>query len=407
MQPTSKRALLILFLTVFIDLLGFGIVLPLLPRYGEQLDADGFTLGLLMASFSAMQFLFAPIWGRLSDRFGRRPILLIGLAGSVVFYALFGFASMYASLTWMFLSRIGAGIAGATISTAQAYIADSTTPDRRTAGMALIGAAFGIGFTFGPLLGALALTFSETSGSLSPAVGFLASGLSAVALLMAFFMLPESLTPEARPADRHWFDVDSFRLALATPAVGSLILVFFVATIGFAMFESTLALLSKHAFEMSNKGNLYLFAYVGLVLTLTQGVLIRRLSKRLADETLARIGLVTMIVGMAGMVVVCRTQSWPLLLVVLALLVVGYAFTTPSVQAMISRRSRSDQQGGILGANQSGSAMARILGPVVGMVLFGEHGATMTYPYWLGAGLSAATLVVLLRVRAGGDADPR
>ena len=173
-----KRAgLMIVFVTVFIDLLGFGIVLPLLPRYGKAFHADNMTLGLLMASFSAMQFLFAPIWGRLSDRVGRRPILILGLAGSTIFYTLFGYATSLGGdatwmgmgvIAWLFISRIGAGIAGATIPTAQAYIADVTGKRERGKGMALIGAAFGIGFTFGPLIGTPRALTSRLGSAPSP-----------------------------------------------------------------------------------------------------------------------------------------------------------------------------------------------------------------------------------------------
>src|SRR5947207_8917718 len=166
-ETPRKGSLLVLFLTVFIDLLGFGIVLPLLPIYGRYFSggeqARAWILGALMASFSAMQFLFAPIWGRISDRIGRRPVLMLGLAGSVVFYFLFGLATIWESLILLFVARVGAGICGATISTAQAYIADCTSLQDRPKGMALIGAAFGLGFTFGPLFGALAFpTGSET-----------------------------------------------------------------------------------------------------------------------------------------------------------------------------------------------------------------------------------------------------
>ena len=160
-SPPRRSALLIIFLTVFIDLLGFGMVLPLLPIYGQHFaEMHGFTeqqtgivVGLLMSSFSAMQFLFLPIWGRLSDRFGRRPIVILGLAGSTLFYAMFGLATMWRSLAGLFITRIGAGIAGATISTAQAFIADCTGKQERAKGMALIGAAFALGFTVGPVLG--------------------------------------------------------------------------------------------------------------------------------------------------------------------------------------------------------------------------------------------------------------
>ena len=196
---TPRSALLIVFLVVFIDLLGFGIVLPLLPLYGDDyLNAylpgganspeGGAILGLLMSSFSFMQFIFAPIWGRVSDRIGRRPILLTGLVGSVLFYALFGYASDLPTtsaglaLALLFAARIGQGVAGATIATAQAVIADCTTPDKRRHGMALIGAAFGIGFTFGPLVGAGALAlFPQHRG----ATGYAAALLSGIALILA------------------------------------------------------------------------------------------------------------------------------------------------------------------------------------------------------------------------------
>ncbi len=193
-EAPRKASLLVIFLTVFIDLLGFGIVVPLLPVYAHEFGVDehGIELGLLMASFSAMQFIFAPLWGRLSDRIGRRPVLIIGLVGSTFFYAMFGLATIWRSLTWLFITRLGAGIAGATISTTQAYIADVTSLETRQKGMALIGAAFGLGFTFGPLLAAAAVV-SAGNQELSPAPGFAASVLSGVALLLAIFLLPESL----------------------------------------------------------------------------------------------------------------------------------------------------------------------------------------------------------------------
>src|SRR5438132_2321599 len=199
LDPRANRsALLIVFLVMFIDLLGFGIVLPLLPRYGREIldplypgyenrRIQSMILGLLMSSFSLMQFVFAPIWGRLSDRMGRRPFLLLGLTGSVLFYALFGFASDLGpgrellSLFLLFVARIGAGIAGATVSTAQAVIADSTPPEHRSHGMALIGAAFGIGFTFGPLIGAGAMVLFPNRHEV---IGYFAAGLSLVALLL-------------------------------------------------------------------------------------------------------------------------------------------------------------------------------------------------------------------------------
>lgn len=396
-MDSRKRALMIIFVTVFIDLLGFGIVLPLLPRYGERLGATATTLGLLMASFSAMQFIFTPIWGRVSDRIGRRPILLLGLAGSVIFYALFGVASTMESLVLMFVARIGAGISGATIATAQAFIADSTPPERRSKGMALIGAAFGIGFTFGPLLGSLALfldtgdlalaapaevaiaTGPAAAGALSPMPGYLASAVSAVAFLLAIAMLPESLSADSRTPRHDWFDLANFRLALSAPAVASLINVFFIATVAFAMFESTLSLVSSSVFGLGDSQNFYLFAFIGFSLMFAQGVVVRRMSGKVSDERMARIGLATLIAGLIGVALGPRVGSLTFFAIMIVVMVHGFAFMTTSLQSLISRRSRADQQGGILGVNQAGSALARIVGPFAGIKLFGDYGANFPY----------------------------
>src|SRR3954467_11181780 len=186
--PASRGSLLVIFLTVFIDLLGFGMVLPLLPIYAKKFGVEekGWVIGLLMASFSAMTFIFAPLWGRASDRIGRRPVLIVGLIGSVGFYLLFRIATIFQSMTLLFIARIGAGIAGATIPAAQAYIADMTSLQNRAKGMALIGAAFGLGFTFGPPLGPAAYLFSGDMET-SPWPGFVAAILSGIACLLAIF----------------------------------------------------------------------------------------------------------------------------------------------------------------------------------------------------------------------------
>ena len=222
-------------------------MLPLLPIYGEQFAVEhglsdaqtGWVVGLLMASFSAMQFLFLPLWGRLSDIFGRRPILLMGLAGSTIFYTLFGLATQWQSLTWLFVARIGAGIAGATISTAQAYIADTTSAENRTKGMAMIGAAFALGFTVGPIIGAVSLLVSS-SADVSPWPGYFAAGLSGTALLLALWLLPESKTTQSKHASRNLLDWEGLQLALSIPSIGMLLLTSFIVICSLAAFESTL-----------------------------------------------------------------------------------------------------------------------------------------------------------------------
>jgi len=407
--PNPKRGpLLVVFLAVFIDLLGFGIVLPLLPIYAKYMTADssGMVLGLLMASYSAMQFLFAPLWGRVSDRIGRRPVLMLGLSGSVVFYALFGIASLQSSLLWMFVSRIGAGIAGATIPTAQAYIADTTSRENRAKGMALIGAAFGLGFTFGPLLAATALISSgEAQAHLSPWPGFTASILSAGALLLAYFKLPESLKPDSLPSARRLLDLATLRTALAIPTVATLMLISFVSILAFSGFESVLSMLLKTDTAQGGFGYglievLVLYAGLGFMHALAQGM-VRGMSSRTSETRLATGGATVAIAGFVLLVIAIDRQSLGLLMGAMTVEAVGFAFLPPTIQALISRRSDPARQGSILGVAQSVSAMARILGHAICFPLFY---ITTTMPFIAGAALMAVALLLVSTVaRRGGD----
>ena len=416
--PTAPRsAMFIVFLVVFIDLLGFGIVLPLLPRYAADYlppdlsgPAAGFVIGILISSFSAMQFLFAPLWGRVSDRVGRKPILLIGLAGSVVFYALFGFASELdpqtagtLALTLIFLSRIGAGISGATISTAAAVIADCTTRENRARGMALIGAAFGIGFTFGPLIAWLGLeVFQHYRGG----PGYIAAVLSLGALILGIRLLPETRRP-GRPSERRsWLDLHGLYSTLRTPTVGLLVFTFFLATFAFANFEGTLSMLTKEAFNYQNEDMYLIFAYVGFMLMLAQGAVYRPLAKRVGEVPFIRAGALLMCLGLCGVAVVgasASTGSTGLLVwffLALACSVFGFAFLNPSVQGLVSKRSDPTRQGEVLGVNQSFSALARILGPVIGMTLFGLT-ASHVLPYITASALLAVVFLLTWKVRGG------
>jgi MFS family permease len=441
--PSNRAALLIVFLVVFIDLLGFGIVLPLLPLYAEELvrplfpgqaahAAHGAILGLLMACFSLMQFIFAPLWGRVSDRIGRRPILLLGLAGSVLFYGLFAVASELGlgglqapalGLALLFIARLGAGVAGATISTAQAVIADCTPPDKRARGMALIGAAFGIGFTFGPLLG-YASMFVPTPA----APGAAASLLSLVALVLAWRLLPETLRTGAPPVGRRgWLNVGRLLEVLRMPSVGVLVATFFLATFAFGSLESTLALVSKYLLtgrveevqlmtreemRQADQTIFLVFAYVGLVLMLTQGLVYRRLVQRVGEVRFMQLGLLLMTLGLAGGVEglefrVQLTEAgllMPAALGAMTVAVIGFAFLTPSVQALISRRSDPTRQGEVLGVNQSAAALARILGPFLGIQLFFLRGPSEppALPYICGGFLMAAVFLFSLRIQQEG-----
>lgn len=395
-SPPRRASLAAIFAVVFIDLLGFGIVLPLLPRYGEYFAARGLVLGALVASFSAMQFLFAPLWGRLSDRVGRRPVLLIGLCGSSSSYLLFGWATSLKAdsvwlglspLAWLFVSRIGAGIAGATISTAQAYIADVTPEDKRAKGMALIGAAFGCGFTFGPLLGAMFVSGDPTAAP-SPYPGYLAAALSFAALIAAAAVLKEPQRHASRTGSRPSLS----RLAmLNNPARVALFGQIFITTGAFAIFESTLSLLSQ-SLGYSDRANFYLFAYIGLTLTIAQGLLVRRLATKLREKWMAPLGLALLALGLAALSVVEMIYAADPIafFITLSVCVIGFAFVTPALQSLLSLSAADNEQGAVLGLGQSANALARIAGPAIGLPLFMAYAAPLTY------GLAALLMVMAL-----------
>ena len=375
MSKSPRRgSLLVIFLTVFIDLLGFGIVLPLLPIYADEftLDESGIQLGLLMASFSAMQFIFAPIWGRLSDRIGRRPVILIGLFGSVVFYALFGYGTVRSSMMLLFISRIGAGVSGATISTAQAYIADSTSLEKR----ASRHGAHRNGIWTGVYLRSIAWLprGAHWDGGSRPLPGFVAAGLSFFAFVVAIFALPESLHTESETASHTFFDVEAWRMALSIPSVGVILVSIFVCVFSFANFETTLAMLIKGntdpaAFKLSFRQVCLTFAYIGFVLALVQGGLVRRLAGKVSEGAMAATGAAAEVIGFACLIVAIYQSSTTMLYVALTIVVGGFAFITPSLNSLLSRRSDPKRQGAILGIGQSTSSLARIVGAGLGIPL--------------------------------------
>jgi DHA1 family tetracycline resistance protein-like MFS transporter len=413
--PIRRSAMFVAFLVVAIDLLGFGIVLPLMPRLADQymhglysLEAEGVLIGVLYSSFSLMQLIFSPMWGRVSDRVGRRPILLMSLAGSVLFYALFGIASSLPTeqatlaLALLLLSRIGAGIAGASVSTAAAVIADCTTPEKRAKGMALIGAAFGIGFTFGPLI---AWFGDEVFQGERWGPGAAASGLSLIALLLAAFIFKETLRPGPKPP-REFFSLRRTAEVLRMPTVGVLILIYFLAIFGFANFEGTLSLFTKDAFGMNERDNYLVFAYIGFVLMVAQGGIYRPLAGRLSETPLMKFGVAMMLVGLAGLAAVAwlhgsvDVAQWlkPLFYASVTVAVTGFAFVNPSVTALVSRRADPHRQGEVLGVNQSCSALGRILGPFVGSAVFFLT-PSRVLPFAVAAGVMVIVILLLPRIK--------
>ena len=354
--------LVIIFITVFIDLLGFGIIIPLLPFYAETFGASALVVGLLSTSFSLMQFLFAPIWGRLSDIFGRRPIILAGLLGSAVSYLAFGLA---ASLPMLFAARILAGIAGANIPTAQAFIADSTTPENRAKGMGLVGAAFGLGFIFGPAIGG----FLSHWGYSAPA--FFAATLSLANFSAALFFLPESLPPEKRGPRARPGRVAAFQRAWSRPKLALVLAVSFLVMTAFASFESMFALFVESRFEFGATTIGYLFAWVGVVLATVQGVIVGRVVPRVGEHRLVPAAILVMVFALAG---IATAPSVVLLMAAMGLLAMGMGFNSPSMLSVVSRLADPADQGSTLGVSQSLASLARIVGPLWGGFVFDRFG---------------------------------
>lgn len=369
-SPSDRSTLSIIFVTVFVDLLGFGIVIPLLPYYAETFHASGFVAGAVVACYSAMQFVFAPLWGRLSDRVGRRPVILISLLASTASYVLFAAAN---GLGLLFASRLLAGAGGANIAVAQAFIADTTSERDRAKGMGLIGAAFGLGFTFGPAIGGLL----AARGHWAP--GAAAAVICGINLLLAFWRLPESLPLEQRrprTAAKRSHPLFELAGALRRPGLALLLALFAAAVFSFATMETTLSLLCAGSFHLSATQIYWLFGYMGLLTSLVQGGLIGRLSARLSERRLTVGGC-----GLLALGLVATPFARPVLYLLLALasLAVGQGIASPTLASLISKASGAGEQGGVLGLSQSLGSLARILGPLWGGLLFDAAGPSAPY----------------------------
>jgi MFS transporter, DHA1 family, tetracycline resistance protein len=384
--PTGRRALTTIFLTILLDLIGFGMILPLLPFYAQELRATPFRIGLLFSSYSLAQLLFAPMLGRLSDRVGRRPVLLASIAGGAASYLLFAWASSYAVLL---LARWLSGMAAANYAIAQAYMADVSSPENRSRAMGLVGAAFGLGFVLGPALGGVLAHYGGPR-----LVPLTAAILSGVNFLIALFGLPESLSPELRGRQTgSWLGIASLRAAWRDSAVRGLMLLFFLVMFCFSMMETTLALFCQERFGFGTRETSWLFVFVGVVLVVVQGGLLGRLIQRFGERSLIRSGIVLMAAGLA---LLPLTSYLGLLLASLFLLAVGQGVHNPSSLGLLSRLTDEGSQGGVIGVSRSFGALARTLGPATGTWIFGAVG--VGWPFWTASGLMLVALFVALAV---------
>ncbi len=385
------------------DLVGFGIVLPLLPIYADRFGASGTQIGILVLSYSAAQLLFAPIWGRFSDRFGRRPILIIGLLGSAASYLVFAYAG---SILVLLVSRIMAGIGGANIPVAQAYIADITPPKDRAGNMGLIGAAFGLGFIFGPAIGGL---LAPVAAELP---GLAAAGLCGANAILAIFLLPESLSRDERktlavvraetmqPGVTLFLGgaspsrIDEFKLILQNPGFVRALVLSFIFTTAFSIMHPIFPLFATGRFGLNERDVGWLFAFIGVISAVMQGGVVRLVVGRLGEVNLIRICAVPFV---AGFSIIGAANTVPVLLGGLALLAVGFGGTLPSLVSLLSRSAPEELQGGSLGVGQSAGALARVVGPFMAGVLWDALGTSA--PYYVAAAIGAVAGLWGLRLR--------
>jgi len=368
----NKSALALIFLTVFIDLLGFGILIPILPSFSVKvLKIDETEIGITIAIYSLIQMLFNPILGKYSDKHGRKPVIVVCLLINAIGYLVFSFTHSYLMLI---ISRVIAGIGGSSIAVAQAYIADVTTKENRSKGMGLIGSAFGLGFVFGPLIGGLLSNYGYA------VTGFVAAGFSLIAFTLTIIYLPESLNSKenaeiSKPSQgRKLLDIEGMKRILKKPDLALLIMLFFILTFSFANIYGTFALLGLKVYGFTDMQNGYMYGITGITQAIIQGGLIGRINKLFSKRKILTSGLFMMTIALA---MVPYGQTFLGLAIVSIVLSFGSGIFQPTILSLISEVSSEAEQGITLGLNQSLSAFARVLGPLWGGFAFEYLG----YPF--------------------------
>jgi len=404
-DPRTRRVLGVVFLTLFLDLLGFGVILPIQPFYAESFGASATLVTLIGAAYSLMQFLFAPMWGRLSDRIGRRPVVLISIAFACVGWLILGFAN---GLMMLVLARVVAGFGNANLGTVQAMVADVTKPEERARGMGLVGTAFALGFLFGPVVGGV---FGSKFGPAVPA--FIAAGLAAFNWILAFAILPETRPPSGVAVDDHHrrtlFPFAAMKEAWLMPGLPPLLVMALVYTVGFSLMEAALSLFVERQYldvtlvatPEGGKQAAYLamqvFAVVGVTAAIVQGGLIRPLRKRFTEASLLLFGAVSITVGFAG-IAALPFLGLPLwgMFVATMFIASGSGVYSPSQSSLLSRSADESRQGSVLGVGQAAGSLGRIFGPAAAGFLLELH---RSLPFAIGAVLLAAAAGLATRVK--------
>jgi MFS transporter, DHA1 family, tetracycline resistance protein len=385
-ESQQRKTLVFVFLTVFLDLLGAGILIPIMPYLVRQFRTDAFTVGMLSVSFSLAQFVAAPVLGAVSDRVGRRPVLIFSIIGSAFGYFLFGWAG---SLWVMFLARVIDGATGGNISTAMAAIADTSEPKDRAKNFGLVGMAFGLGFIIGPALGGVLSKISLQA----PAYG--AGCIALCTALFGYLRFPETLPQERRKTGAVTLaeanPLQSVAGALARREIRMFLVALFFLNFAFAGLQTNFANFTLEKFSFGPDDNAWVFAFIGLLAALMQGVVVRRLLPVLGERKMAIQGFLYFI---AGFCVVAGAQAAWWVFPGVALIAVGSSFTNPTLNGMISQRSAANEQGTILGTTQSVLSLTRVAGPAWAGYVFDKYGPPS--PYWTGAAFIALAMFLAL-----------
>jgi MFS transporter, DHA1 family, tetracycline resistance protein len=386
---STRSPLVLIFLTIFIDMVGFGIVIPVLPLYAKNFGAGPVTIGFLVAIYSAMQFLFSPLFGRLSDRIGRRPVLVFSMIGTALGFLVMGFAD---AVWLLFAGRILDGISGGNISTAQAYIADVTPPERRSRAMGLMGAAFGLGFVFGPAIGGV---LSKISYS---APFFFAAGLAAFNVVLVYLRLPESLAPEHRSKPHERVPITAIFRHANGATLAAIMATYFFSITGFSIMTTLYALFTNHRFGYDAAHTGYIFAFVGTIGVIIQGGLLGRLVKVFGERALATAGSAILA---ASLFALPYSSGLAMLLLFTGGIAIGNSLVTPTLNGLTSRNADRSWQGRALGLMQSAGSLGRLIGPVVaGFLLAIDAGGPISSygrtPLWAAAALMVVACLLTL-----------
>ncbi len=379
-----KSPLFVLFVTILIDMLGFGIIIPILPIFTKELGAQDYQIGLIAMIYPIMNFFFAPLWGTLSDRYGRRPIIMLSVFITGVAYLVF---AQVDALSVLFLSRLLSGIGSANISVAQAYITDVTTPDERTKKLGLLGAAFGIGFIIGPTLGGFLKSVS-TPGQVDW-VGYVTATMSLANLTLAYFLLPESIKKKRSDAPYNFKVVTGIVMELKKPSIRELLLINFIFIASFMLMQLSSSLMWKEIDGLNDKQIGYVFAFVGLVTVIVQGALVGRLVKWIGERKMLTLGIFFMISGLVILPLVGESLFIPFELMGLALVALANGCLMPSITSLISKYSDPKDVGQVLGVNQSFGSVARAMGMGISGFLYGID---FHLPFFVGAILMAISI---------------